>query len=176
MPYAEENIYHINAKYVHQVKKDGQWVKDEVVDIPFKHCELSDFGSQYQKILGNRDISGMYCPTNVDFILEGYTTLDRYSYLKLNFAPCRSTPGSNVKCADFPTLYSKFYATTISSIIEDIELTPRDHDHPIQYQERDIPGPTYLELYQIITVYMQLVIIETDENIIGFEALSSTNR
>jgi hypothetical protein len=54
-------------------------------------------------------------------------------------------------------------------------LTPRDHDNPIQQLERDVPGPTYLELYQMIYVYMQLVIIETDDNIIGFEALSNTD-
>ena len=172
IPYADESIYHINAKFVSQVKINGQWNVTER-DVPFKHCELSDFGSKYQSIVGNRDLSGMWCPTDVNFVLEGYTTLDRYSYIKLNFAPCR--PGDGVECADPLTLYQYLYATSIDSIIEDIELTPRDHDNPIQQLERDIPGPTYLELYQMIYVYMQLVIIETDDNIIGFEALSNTN-
>ena len=172
IPYADESIYHINAKFVSQVKINGQWNVTER-DVPFKHCELSDFGSKYQSIVGNRDLSGMWCPTDVNFVLEGYTTLDRYSYIKLNFAPCR--PGEGVECADPLTLYRYLYATSIDSIIEDIELTPRDHDNPIQQLERDIPGPTYLELYQMIYVYMQLVIIETDDNIIGFEALSNTN-
>lgn len=45
----------------------------------------------------------MYCPTDVNFVLEGYTTLDRYSYIKLNFAPCR--PGEGVECADPSILY-----------------------------------------------------------------------
>ena len=172
IPYADESIYHINAKFVSQVKVDGQWIINETY-IPFKHCELSDFGQQYQSIVGNRDLSGMWCPTNVNFVLESYTTLDRYSYIKLNFEPCR--PGGNVTCADPQTLYSLLYATSIDSIIEDIELTPRDHNNPVQQLERDIPGPSYLELYQMIYVYMQLVIIETDDNIIGFEALSNTN-
>ena len=172
IPYADESIYHINAKFVSQVKINGQWNVTER-HVPFKHCELSDFGSKYQSIVGNRDLSGMYCPTDVNFVLEGYTTLDRYSYIKLNFAPCR--PGEGVECADPSILYQYLYATSIDSIIEDIELTPRDHDNPIQQLERDVPGPTYLELYQMIYVYMQLVIIETDDNIIGFEALSNTD-
>ena len=172
IPYADESIYHINAKFVSQVKVNGQWIINET-HIPFKHCELSDFGQQYQSIVGNRDLSGMWCPTDVNFVLEGYTTLDRYSYIKLNFEPCR--PGGDVECADPYTLYSLLYATSIDSIIEDIELTPRDHDNPVQRLERDIPGPTYLELYQMVYVYMQLVIIETDDNIIGFEALSNTD-
>ncbi len=171
-PYANDHIYTIDAKYVSQVKVNGQWNVTET-PIPFKHCELSDFGSNYQNIVGNRDLSGMWCPTNVDFVLEGYTTLDRYSYLKLNFKPCRDTP-ENPYCAPTNDLMQMLYATSINSIIEDIELTPRDHDHPIQRLERDIPGPTYLNLYQMIYVYMQLIIIETDDNIIGFEALSNT--
>ena len=64
--------------------------------------------------------------------------------------------------------------TKIEGKIEDIELTPRDHDNPVEQLERDITGPTYKDLYQMIYVYMQLVIIETDDNIIGFEALSNT--
>jgi hypothetical protein len=66
------------------------------------------------------------------------------------------------------------YATNIDTRIEDIELTPRDHDNPIHLLERDIPGPTYKDLHLMIYVYMQMVIIETDDNIIGFEALSDT--
>ena len=92
----------------------------------------------------------------------------------MNFAPCRDYPGSNVKCGSTQELLDKLYATSISSIIEDLELIPRDHDNPVQPLERDIPGPTFLNLYQMIYVYMQLVIVETDDNIIGFEALSNT--
>ena len=49
IPYADESIYHINAKFVSQVKINGQWNVTER-HIPFKHCELSDFGSKYQII------------------------------------------------------------------------------------------------------------------------------
>ena len=142
MPYANESIYHINAKFVRQIKENGI-INTTETKISFKHCELSDFGPEYQKIVGNRDISGMWCPTNVDFVLEGYTTLDRYSYFKMNFAPCRDYPGSNVKCGSTQELLDKLYATSISSIIEDLELIPRDHDNPVQPLERDIPGPTF---------------------------------
>ena len=95
IPYANESIYHINAKFVSQVKVNGQWNVTER-NVPFKHCELSDFGSKYQSIVANRDLSGMWCPTDVNFVLEGYTTLDRYSYIKLNFVPCRPGEVLNV--------------------------------------------------------------------------------
>ena len=92
----------------------------------------------------------------------------------MKFKVCKNTTENNNHCYPLEYIQRFLYATSIDSKIEDIELTARDHDHPIQYLERDIPGPTYKELHQMIYVYMQLVIIETDDNIIGFEALSNT--
>ena len=173
--YADEMVYTIDAKFVSQVKNQstGEWIVNQT-HIPMKHCELSDFGSKYQSIVGKRDLSGMWCPTNVDFVLEGYTTLDKYSYIKMNFKPCRNDPEKGIFCYPQEILEQYLYATSIDSIIEDIDLTPQNHDHPVQQLERDVPGPTFMELYQMIYVYMQLVIIETDDNIIGFEALTNT--
>ena len=173
-PYWDPRIYNIKAEYVSQVKINGEWNTSRT-EVPFKRCELSDFGSNYQSILANKDLSGFLCPTTVDFLLEGYTTLERYSYISMKFKVCKNTTENNNHCYPLDYIQQFLYATSIDSKIEDIDLTPQDHDHPIQYLERDIPGPTYQELHQMIYVYMQLVIIETDDNIIGFEALSKTN-
>ena len=92
----------------------------------------------------------------------------------MNFKRCVNSSENGNHCFPMDLIQQYLYATSIDSKIEDIELTPQDHDNPIQFLERDIPGPTYQYLYQMIYVYMQLVIIETDDNIIGFEALSNT--
>ena len=172
-PYWDPRIYNIKAEYVSQVKINGEWNTSRT-EVPFKRCELSDFGSKYQSILANKDLSGFLCPTTIDFVLEGYTTLERYSYIKMNFKRCVNSSDNGNHCFPMDVIQQYLYATSIDSKIEDIELTPQDHDNPIQYLERDIPGPTYQYLFQYIYVYMQLVIIETDDNIIGFEALSNT--
>ena len=172
--YWDPRIYTIDAQFVSQVKTNGVW-SYSYKNVTFKRCELSDFGSNYQSILANKDLSGFLCPTTVDFLLEGYTTLERYSYISMKFKVCKNTTENNNHCYPLDYIQQFLYATSIDSKIEDIDLTPQDHDHPIQYLERDIPGPTYQELHQMIYVYMQLVIIETDDNIIGFEALSKTN-
>ena len=57
--------------------------------------------------------------------------------------------------------------------IEDIELTPQIYNSPVQIRRKDIIGPIYKNLYQRIYTYMQIVNIETDNNIIGFEGLSN---
>ena len=173
IPYIDERIYTIETKYVSQVKVNGQWKTNETV-IPMKRCQLSDFGSNYQNIFQTKDLSQMLCPTEVNYALEGYSTMEKYSYIKMNFKRCVNTSENNNHCFPIDIIQQYLYATSIDARIQDIELTPRDHDNPIHLLERDIPGPTYKDLHLMIYVYMQIVIIETDDNIIGFEALSDT--
>jgi len=173
IPYIDDRIYTIETKFVSQVKINGQWQTNETV-IPMKPCELSDFGSSYQNIFEKKDLSQMLCPIKVNYTLEGYSTLERYSYVKVNFKRCVNTSENNNHCFPMEVIQQYLYATNIDTRIEDIELTPRDHDNPVHLLERDIPGPTYKDLHLMIYVYMQIVIIETDDNIIGFEALSDT--
>ena len=171
IPYIDERIYTIETKFVSQIKVNGQWKTNETV-IPMKRCELSDFGSNYKDIFETKDLSQMLCPTNVNYALEGYSTMEKYSYVKMNFKRCVNTSENNNHCFPMDVIQQYLYATNIDARIQDIELTPRSHDNPIHLLERDIPGPTYKDLHLMIFVYMQIVIIETDDNIIGFEALS----
>ena len=149
IPYIDDRIYTIETKFVSQVKINGQWQTNETV-IPMKTCELSDFGSSYQNIFEKKDLSQMLCPIKVNYTLEGYSTMERYSYVKLNFKRCVNTSENNNHCFPMEVIQQYLYATNIDTRIEDIELTPRDHDNPIHLLERDIPGPTYKDLHLMI--------------------------
>ena len=172
-PYLDDRIYTISAKFVNQAKVNGQWEKNET-DIIFKRCELSDFGSKYQNIFANKSISQMLCPTNLNFVLEGYETLQRYSYFKVNYKRCVNTTENNNHCYPMDVIERYLYATNINAKIQDIELVPRDYNNPIQQLEKEISGPTYKDLHLLIYVYLKLIYLETDDNIIGFESLSNT--
>ena len=172
IPYIDERIYTMETKFVNQVKVDGQWQTNEK-DIPMKKCELSDFGRNFQNIFSKTDLSQLLCPTNVNYTLEGYSTMDRYSYVKMNFKRCVNTTENNNHCFPLDVIQRYLYATTLNAKLEDIEIDPRNYKNPIYYLERDVPGPTYKDLYLRIYVYFQIVIIETDDNIIGFEAFSN---
>ena len=97
IPYIDERIYTMETKFVNQVKVDGQWQTNEK-DIPMKKCELSDFGRNFQNIFSKTDLSQLLCPTNVNYTLEGYSTMDRYSYVKMNFKRCVNTTENNNHC------------------------------------------------------------------------------
>ena len=57
--------------------------------------------------------------------------------------------------------------------MQDSYVTPQDNKSPIKELEKDVPGPLYRDLHQEIYGYLQVTFIETEENIIGFEALSN---
>ena len=116
----------------------------------------------------------MLCPINIDFILEGYYTMERHSFIRLNYKRCVNTTENKNNCYPNDIIEKYISMANIDSKIQDIELTPEDHDNPIQHLEREISGATFKGLYQTIFVELKIVIIETDENIFGFEAFSNT--
>ena len=67
MPYIDDRIYTITAKFISQVRVNGKMNITET-NITFKKCELSN----YQNILINKNISQMLCPITMNFVLEGY--------------------------------------------------------------------------------------------------------
>ena len=97
IPYINEKIYTISGKYIIQTKENGIFKTSEN-NIEFKNCQISDFGSNYQNIMAKKNISQMLCPQNVDFVLEGYYTMEKYSYIKLNFQRCVNTTENNNHC------------------------------------------------------------------------------
>ena len=160
---------------------EGHRVNGEMIwDYPYKMpeleiCQLEKFGKKYRDIFKNKDLSHSYCLKNVEEItLEGYSHLDSFKYLYVIFMPCVGTHPITGEACHPPANVSSFFlqGAQITFNIEDIELTPHLYDTPSQPLEKDITGPCFLTLYQQIYTYLQIVILETDQDTIGFEGLS----
>ena len=137
IPFIDDRIYTISAKYISRERINGQWNNTEK-EIKFKKCELSDFGQKYQNILSNKNLSQMLCPISIDFILEGYYTMERHSFIRLNYKRCVNTTENKNNCYPNDIIEKYLSMANIDSKIQDIELTPEDHDNPIQHLERNI--------------------------------------
>ena len=172
IPFLDERLYTISGKYIIQ-KRENEQLKIIEKNITFKKCELSDFGQNYQNIIAKKNISQMLCPINVDFVLEGYYTMEKFSYVKLNYQRCVNTTENNNHCYPNEIIDQHLAITKIYTKLQDIELTPQDHDNPVQYLEREITGTSFKGLQPQISVEMKIVMIETDNNLIGFEGLSN---
>ena len=156
---------------------NGEMIWDDPTRLELEICKLEKFGKKFQDIFKNKKLENLYCLKDVEKItLEGYSYLESQKYLQTLFYPCvgygMDINGNPVIC-ESPENVAKFFEKgKINFNIEDIELTPHLYDTPSQPLEKDITGPAFQALYQQIYTYLQIVILETDKDVIGFEGLS----
>ena len=170
----DETIYFPVVSYYEGHRENGKMVWDPATIMELEICQLEKFGEKYRDIFKNKDLQHSYCLKDVEKItLEGYSHLDSFKYLYVAFLPCVGyTPDGRV-CKSEAEI-DKFFGlgAKVNFNIEDIELTPHIFDTPSQPLEKDITGPAFKTLYQQIYTYLQIVILETDQDVIGFEGLS----
>ena len=171
--YINDRVYKVTAVYKRGKRVYGIWKWNDPLPIPLVPCSLDYFGSRYSDIFKDKKLDNLYCFSNVDgLVLEGYSNLNVYSYFDISFYRCVND-SQKKDCLPIEEIDKYLTATQLSCTMQDIDLTPQDYNSPIKEQEKDIPGPLYRDLHQEIYGYMQVTLLETEENIIGFEALSN---
>ena len=174
----EPSIYYPMVFYWEGHRENGQMIwEDPPKVLDLERCKIEKFGKRYQEIFKDKDLNNMYCLKDIEKVtLEGYSYLDSHKYLQVVFYPCVDygidVDGNIVTCQDISIVQAFFQKNFLSFNIEDIELTPHLYDTPSQPLEKDITGPAFQALYQQFYAYLQIVILETEKDTIGFEALS----
>ena len=173
-PYIDEHIYYPVAHFITLKKPPGStdFVTVEDRDLGVEPCQLDKFGEEFREFFVGK-LDGLYCLKDVDVIIQGHTTLDAYSYFMVYFYPCVNGVNNRNDC--YPPEVVKAYLknTGLAVKMEDIELTPQKYDSPIQVRSRELTAPVMDSLYNNIQAYFHIIDIETDNDIIGFEALSN---
>ena len=169
----EETLYYPKAYFYrgHRVEGDMKWEQKEIeIDI----CKLEYFGTKYQEIFKDKKLNNYYCLKNVnELTLEGYGSLESYSYIYIAFFPCVGTSRDGRACQNDEIIDNFFKINYVEFKMQDIELTPHIYNTPSIPKEKDISSPVYRHLLQQIYAYLQIVILETDQDEVGFEALSN---
>ena len=168
----EETLYYPKAFYYkgHRVEGIMNW---ETIELELEVCQLEKFGSKYQDMFKDKDLNNLYCLKDVgDVTLEGYSTLESYSYFYVAFFPCVGQTKDGRACQPDAVIDQFFQLNALEFKMQDIELTPQIYDSPSEPKEKDIASPIYRLLYQQIYAYLQIVILETDQDVVGFEGLS----
>ena len=75
-------------------------------------------------------------------------------------------------CADSDTVKMHLTQTALMVKMEDIELTPQLFKTPVQVRTRELTAPVMDSLYNNIQAYFHIIEIQTDNDILGFEAFS----
>ena len=165
-------MYYATADFYSGVKKEGVWHYN-ITSLEVETCQLERFGSKYKDLFRDQPLNNLYCMKNVDFSLEGYANLDRYSYINVKVYPCVGKTRDGTKdCAPTNNIIKFFAANTIEFKMEDNLLSPEIYETPVEPQRKDINAPVFLTVYQKIYSYIQIVFIETDNDITGLNFLA----
>ena len=162
----DETFYYATAHFVSGVKVNGQWVNHEE-DLGVEPCQLEKFGSKYIDLFKDQPLERLYCVKKINFTLEGFDTLERYSYMNIKLFPCVNSTKDGTPCQNQTVLNAFFQKNKIEFKIEDNLLIPEIYDTPAEPQRKDINAAVFLKMYQKIYAYIQIVFIETEDDITG---------
>ena len=172
----DERMYYLKVEYVSKVKVNGEWVVN-TKELETEICQLDWFGADYREVFANQPLKNYYCIKDVSgMVLEGYSNLERFSYFNVKFYPCHIQTLDGKPCYNYTTQEKFFTFNTIELKIQDNDLNPEDYKKPVIRTEKDMNSPVFKDLYQLIYSYIQIVNIETDEDITGLNFFTDTIR
>ena len=172
----DERMYYINVTYVSKVKVNGEW-KETVRVMETETCQLDWFGSEYREVFADQPLQNYYCIKDFSgMVLEGYGNLERFAYFNIKFYPCVGFTKDGRECYDYITKLKFFTVNTVELKFQDNDLNPEDYEKPIIRREKDMNSPVFKDMYQLMYSYLQIVNIETDEDITGLNFFTDTIR
>ena len=172
--FIDETVYYPKATFI-KGKKIGNIWNWEFEEIEVERCQLEKFGSKYRELFKDKLLNDLYCFKEMNFTIEGHTTYDVYSYFHIGFFPCVNSTSNNNHCKSYEEINKILKRTMVTVKIQDVELTPENYNYPTQVKARELSSAVMTDLYQNINAYFHIIDIETDNDILGFEALSRIN-
>lgn len=173
-PFVDESIYYIDLQF-----RTGQRINNiwnwTIESIELEICQLEKFNPDYYDLFKDKPMGHMYCPKVMDVMLQGHTTYDIYSYFYVGFYPCVNTTTKNI-CKPAEVIDKYLKTTYVSFKMQDIELTPQMYATPVQLRGKEVNSPASKNLFQNINAYFQIVELETDNDIVGFEGLNNIQK
>ena len=173
----DERMYYLTVNYVRQAKVNGVWVEEENRLLETEICRFEMFGPDYQEIFADQPLQNYYCIKDVkNLVLEGYSNLERYSYFNVRFYPCVGVTHDGRTCYDYKKKKQFFEQNVIELKLQDNYLNPEDYKMPVARRQVDMNSPVFKDIFQLIYSYIQIVNIETDEDITGLNFFTDTIR
>ena len=172
----DEKMYYLTVDYVSKVRVNGDWT-NKTTRLETEICQLEKFGPDYREIFADKPLKNYYCIKDVSgMVLEGYSNLERFSFFNVKFYPCVGTTKDGEPCYDDAIKEKFFTFNSVELKIQDNDLNPLDYKNPVLRRKVDMNSPVFKGLFQLIYSYLQIVNIETDEDITGLNFFSNNIR
>ena len=114
-----------------------------------------------------KKIDGLYCAKENEHLLQGHRAYDVYSFWKIEFFPCVNSTDNDITCAPIENITRLLTKFGVNFAMQDIELTPEDYKESTKPRVKDISVAVSSSLHIDAYAYLQVVNIETDEDIFG---------
>ena len=170
--FIDETIYYPKAYYKRAVRhgKNWEWF---VKELELERCQLIKFGSFYRDKFKGKALNNLYCFKEINETLMGHFSYDNYSLFFISFFPCVNTSTNNNHCKPLEVIDYYLKGTFVTFQMQDIELTPQNYESPFLPTDRNIYNTISKKLFQEVHIYFQIVNVETDNDIIGFDDFQS---
>ena len=170
--FIDETIYYPKAYYKKAVRygKNWEWF---VKELELEKCQLEKFGSLYRDKFKGKALNNLYCFKEINETLMGHFSYDNYSLFFISFFPCVNTSENNNHCKPFEVIDYYLKGTFVTFQMQDIELTPQNYESPFLPIDKNIYHTISKKLFQEVHVFFQIVNVETDTDIIGFDDFKS---
>ena len=173
--FVDDTIYYVQAYYRRGIKEGSTW-NWETIPMQLETCKLEKFGEEYRDIFKEKNVDQLHCVTTLDHVLEGHLTYDVYSYYLVKFFPCINGINGKNNCKPIEIVKKYLTQTFVTFKMEDVDLTPQLYDTPVALRGKEVSANVGKSLFQDVHSFFQIINIETDEDIIGFEALSEIKK
>ena len=173
--YVDDSIYNVKAYFRNGVKKGNNW-SWTTIPLKIETCKLENFGENYRDIFKDKQIENLHCVTALNQLLQGHLTYKAYSYFLIQFFPCVNSTENNFSCKPLSVIKSYLTQTFVTFKMEDIDLTPQFYNSPVQLREKEVSANIGSSLFKDVHSFFQVVNIETDEDIIGFDIFPSIRK
>ena len=148
----------------------------ETIPLQLETCKLEKFGEEYRNIFKEKNIDHLHCVTALDHVLEGHLTYDVCSYYFVKFFPCINGINGRANCKPIEIVRKNLTQTFVTFKMEDVDLTPKLYNTPVELRGKEVSDNVGKSLFQDVRSFFQIINIETDEDILGFEALQEIKK
>ena len=158
-PFIDETIYYPVAYF-----KDNETEQN----LEIRPCSIDKIGSKYKKFFVDSPLDKYYCFNKINHTLKAY--MNSFAF---KIYPCKNTSENNNHCKSKEIIDFYLNGNNFVIILEDIIITPLKFERPVKERTNELYTTLYKTFGQYLYIEMQLVSIETNKNIIGFDFLTN---
>ena len=174
-PFINPSIYKVKMTYYSGIKK-GSSFNFTTSDVPLEVCDINKFHPNYRELFRKKDLDNLYCAKHIDHLLQGHPAYDVYSYLNIQFFPCVNTSKNGNICAPKENITRLLTKFGINFAMQDVEISPEDYKSPTKPRLKDVSLKVSSDFYMDVYSYLQVINIETDEDIFGLGTSNNIRR